>query len=80
MQQQAGIIRNDEGLADAAGRIAAWRRELPPDADPGRDARWLALRNQLDVCGLIVDAAARRESRARTPAATGRPSDAPGGP
>ena len=60
MQQQAGIIRSDEGLADAAGRIAAWRRELPPDADPGRDARWLALRNQLDVCGLIVDAAARR--------------------
>ena len=57
MQQQAGIIRSDEGLADAAGRIAAWRRELPPDADPGRDARWLALRNQLDVCGLIVDAA-----------------------
>ena len=81
MQQQAGIIRSDEGLADAAGRIAAWRRELPPDADPGRDACWLALRNQLDVCGLIVDAAARRrESRARTPAATGPPQRRAGRP
>lgn len=82
MQQQAGIIRSDEGLADAAGRIAAWRRELPPDADPGRDARWLALRNQLDVCGLIVDAAARRrESRgAHASSDWPAPSDAPGGP
>ncbi|WZB62169.1 hypothetical protein WJ970_36390 [Achromobacter xylosoxidans] len=55
---------------------------MPPDADPGRDARWLALRNQLDVCGLIVDAAARRrESRgAHASSDWPAPSDAPGGP
>ena len=46
------------------------------------DACWLALRNQLDVCGLIVDAAARRrESRgAHASSDWPAPSDAPGGP
>ena len=80
MQQQAGIIRSDEGLADAAGRIAAWRRELPPDADPGRTpAGWRCATSWM--CGLIVDAARRRESRgAHASSDWPAPSDAPGGP
>ncbi|MBR8651880.1 L-aspartate oxidase [Achromobacter sp. Marseille-Q0513] len=82
MQREAGIVRSDQGLAGAAEQIATWRRELPPDADPAKDARWQALRNQLDVCDLIVAAAARRrESRgAHASSDWPAPGNAPGSP
>ena len=79
LMQQAGIIRSDEGLADAAGRIAAWRRELPPDADPGRTP----LAGAAQPAGCVRPdrrrgGAAAKAGRARQQRLA-RPSDAPGG-
>lgn len=53
MLSHVGIVRSNQGLARAAEQLALWRAQLQ-----GADH---ALRNQLDVCMLMVDAALQRQ-------------------
>ena len=52
MQQHVGIVRSNQGLVAAAKQLALWRAQWH-GADP-------ALRNQLTLCRLMVDAALQR--------------------
>ena len=54
MHQQVGIVRSDRGLAQAAEQLALWREQWRP-AEP-------ALRNQLELCSLMVNAAMQRRT------------------
>ena len=53
MLTHVGIVRSNQGLSRAAEQLALWRAQLQ-DIDA-------ALRNQLDVCTLMVHAALQRQ-------------------
>jgi L-aspartate oxidase len=65
MWRHVGIVRCDDGLAQALARIEAWRADLADALAGGMpDAPTLAWRNLLDAAHLVVRSAqSRRESR-----------------
>ena len=54
MHRHVGIVRSNQGLVEAAEQLALWRAQWQP-----MDA---ALRNQLELCALMVSAALQRHA------------------
>lgn len=64
MWEQVGLVRDADGLADAAEQVAAWRAGRPTLPTSGATLAAVEDRNLLDVAQAMIEAAlARTESR-----------------